>query len=104
MAAIFVCSPIKRTECMSGPRAMALSTQRPVTTMSAPWSRQRRIGRALTERGRVRHTAVWLHGVCQSVFVPHVGIHTVERRRQLTGAAIIRNLYFSQALPLRREQ
>lgn len=42
----------KPTACMSGPSATALSTQRPVTTTSAPRSRQRRMGWALhTHRG-----------------------------------------------------
>lgn len=45
---------------MSGPRATALSTQRPVTTMSAPRSRQRRIGTALEmETWQRLSAAVW---------------------------------------------
>lgn len=40
---------LNRTECIRGPSTTALSTQRPVTTISAPRSRHRFMGRALKE-------------------------------------------------------
>lgn len=64
---------------MRGPKASALSTQRPVMTMSAPRSRQRRMGGALTER------EVFVSKITQvkerQVFSPQVDVHAVERLR-----------------------
>lgn len=69
----------KPTACMSGPKASALSTQRPVMTMSAPRSRQRQMGGALTEREVFvsKNTRVKE----RKVFSPQVNVHTVERFR-----------------------
>lgn len=95
---------------MSGPRAMALSTQRPVTTMWAPRSRQRRIGTALPEQGpgepmsNNKQSTGSQQSRCESVFVPQVGVHTVEGRRQLADAAIPSHLDLRQALPLTTEE
>lgn len=64
---------------MSGPKASALSTQRPVMTMSAPRSRQRRMGGALAEREEfVSKNRQVKEGQVSS---PQVSIHTVERSR-----------------------
>ena len=64
---------------MSGPRASALSTHRPVTTTSAPSSRARAIGTALIQNDREGYYKL---------------IESYDNI--ITKSALIRNAYYKQ--------
>lgn len=105
MAAIFVCMSNQTYGVHEWPQSNgavhAASRHHNVSTMVQAATNRKSPDR---EGQSQAHSSQATRHVSECVFVPHVGIHTVEGRRQLRGAAVIRNLYFSQALPLRREQ